>query len=142
MSGIGEAGLVLSLIPLLVSTAEHYKDILRPFQRWQNFSAEMARLQQRIKFQRATFEADCFLLRRHLTDSGQATVISWHDVHDTQQVQGLDPELEEKLRNCAEEYLAVVEEIRTVLDQIANECRELERLIDIPNDKEVRFSNA
>ena len=137
MAGVGEAGLLVSLIPLLISTAEHYEDVLRPFRRWRNVLAEVERFQHSATVQKAIYETECHLLLWTITSRERATAILGNRVDIVQQTQWINTELEHRFSRSAGAYLAVVEQIRKILDEIESEGRDLDRMFDSHKSKKV-----
>ena len=45
MTGIKVAGLVLGVLPILISALEHFDNVGRPFSRYRNFTPEVRRFQ-------------------------------------------------------------------------------------------------
>ena len=138
MAGIGEAGLLFSLIPLLVSTAEHYGDIIRPFHRWRNVSAEVRRFQQRLMVQKAIYETECHLLLWSVTNREEAIAVLNNRGDMLGNTQWITTALEHRFGRSAEAYLAVVEQIQIILNQIDVESQELEHMVDSHKNKKVR----
>jgi hypothetical protein len=60
MSGAGtDVGLVLGILPLLISTAEHYDTILRLFKRYQKYAPELGRYRKQLGTQKTIFRTEC-----------------------------------------------------------------------------------
>lgn len=62
MSGIEAAGLTLAILPLFVSTIEHYDDILRPLSRYRNFTSKVQRFIDELETERTVYRTECQLL--------------------------------------------------------------------------------
>jgi hypothetical protein len=62
MSGVEAVGLVLGVLPLLISVLEHYEDVLRPFRRYIQFTSKAQRFCDELETERAIFHAECQLL--------------------------------------------------------------------------------
>ena len=127
MTGIGETGLVLSLIPLLVSTAEHYEDILRPIRRWRNISIEAKRFQQKVFVQESIYKTECEHLFWNVSDRETARAVLENKAGFEQQKLFIGTELERRFGASAAAYSTVVDQIRTTLDQINTERLDLDR---------------
>jgi hypothetical protein len=52
MSGFEVLGVVLGLLPLLISAGEHYEDVYQPFLRYRHFSKEVERYGLQLIHQR------------------------------------------------------------------------------------------
>jgi hypothetical protein len=64
MKIVEAVGLVLGALPLLISAAEHYEDVFKPFHRYRNYAPEVDRFRRQLKTQKAIFRTEC----RHLLD--------------------------------------------------------------------------
>ena len=62
MSGIEAVGLLLGILPLIVSVIEHYDDVLRPIHRYRQFTWKTQRFCDELETERAIFQAECQLL--------------------------------------------------------------------------------
>jgi hypothetical protein len=55
MSGMEAVGLVLGILPLIISAAEHYEDAFKPFKRYKKFAPELQLYQQQLGTQKTIF---------------------------------------------------------------------------------------
>lgn len=82
MSGIEAAGLALAILPLFVSTIEHYDDILRPLSRYRNFTSKVQRFIDELETERTIYRTECQLLLA--TVAGSKTALDMlRDHHHT-----------------------------------------------------------
>lgn len=65
------AGVTLAILPLLISAAEHYEDVFRPFKRYNKFAPELEQYQQKLRTQKTIFRNECQLLLVTLTGGKQ-----------------------------------------------------------------------
>jgi hypothetical protein len=68
MAGVEAAGFVLGVLPLMISAAEHYEDVFRPFKRYRKFATELDQYQQQLGTQKTIFRNECRLLLATLTN--------------------------------------------------------------------------
>jgi hypothetical protein len=68
MTGVEAAGFVLGVLPLMISAAEHYEDVFRPFNRYRKFAPELELYQQQLGTQKTIFRNECHLLLATLTN--------------------------------------------------------------------------
>jgi hypothetical protein len=68
MTGVEAAGFVLGVLPLMISAAEHYEDVFRPFKRYRKFAPELELYQQQLGTQKTIFRNECHLLLATLTN--------------------------------------------------------------------------
>jgi hypothetical protein len=92
MTGIEAAGLVLGVLPLMISAAEHYEDVVRPFKRYRKFAPELELYQQRLETQKTIFRNECHLLLATLTNRQTAKDMLRESKHPSWE----DPDLNEK----------------------------------------------
>jgi hypothetical protein len=62
MSGVEAVGFVLGILPLLISAAEHYDDVFKPFKRYRKFAPELENYQQQLGTQKTIFRNECHWL--------------------------------------------------------------------------------
>lgn len=62
MTGVEVVGFILGLLPLVISSIEHYDDILRPIRRYRQFTSKAGLFCDELETERAVFEAECQLL--------------------------------------------------------------------------------
>jgi hypothetical protein len=81
MTGIEAAGFVLGVLPLMISAAEHYEDVFRPFKRYRKFAPELELYQQQLGTQKTIFRNECHLLLATLTNRQTAKDMLREDRH-------------------------------------------------------------
>jgi len=92
MTGIEVVGLVFGTLPLLISAAEHYEDVFRPFKRYRKFAPELESYQQQLGTQKTIFRNECHLLLATLTDGQTAR----HMLKERKHPLWLDPDMDEQ----------------------------------------------
>lgn len=55
-------GIVLAVLPLVISAAENYKKVYLPFERFRKFAPEVRQFLCKLKIQRTLFREECRLL--------------------------------------------------------------------------------
>ncbi len=138
MSGFEMAGLALAILPLLISTAEHYDDCFRPFLRYKRFSKEAKEFRQLLETQKTIFRGQCsFLLEHILEQRDVATGMLNASSHPLWS----DPELEARIVQALGEQkntcISLVELIKEQLQEIEAESQKIAELIDL---EKVTFS--
>ncbi|KAH7351163.1 hypothetical protein BKA65DRAFT_593973 [Rhexocercosporidium sp. MPI-PUGE-AT-0058] len=123
MSGFEVVGVVLGVLPLLISAAEHYKDIFAPFRRLKRCAPELEMYQQQLKTQKTIFENHCESLLTALTSRQSAKEMlrekdhpSWHD-------DSLRTKIAEQLGNAREACEATVQMIAGKLKSIEEDAK-------------------
>jgi hypothetical protein len=114
MSG-AEVGLILGVLPLLVSAIEHFDIILGPLQRFKGYAPELSRFQRRLLAQKTIFRSQCQLLLVPLTGLGEANQMLELPDHEKWSEDLLKNRLEQQLQGSAE---ACVEIIRAIEDEL------------------------
>ncbi|PVH67686.1 hypothetical protein DL98DRAFT_275048 [Cadophora sp. DSE1049] len=92
MAGVEAAGIVLGILPLMISAAEHYEDVFRPFKRYRKFSTELDLYQQQLGTQKTIFRNQCRLLVATLTNRQTAKEMLREGNHPSWE----DPDLNER----------------------------------------------
>ena len=59
MSGVEAAGLALAILPLILSAAKGYDNVLGPFIRYKRFAKEAKRYSKELDVQRTIFRNEC-----------------------------------------------------------------------------------
>jgi hypothetical protein len=113
MSGVEAFGIVLAVLPLLISTIEHYDDALRPFKRYKNFDSELKRFKDELSSEKVIFHTESLLLLTSVTSYDIATKMLEERDHPSWK----DSELEAKLsqwlgasRDACKNIIAVIED--------------------------------
>lgn len=116
MSGFEAVGVVLGVLPLLVSAMEHYDDVLRPLQRFKDYAPELSRFQRRILAQKTIFRSQCQLLLVTITDHETADNMLDVPKHHEWASKHLKAKLEQQLGFSAK---ACAETIKDIEDQLS-----------------------
>lgn len=119
MSG-AEVGLVLAILPLLISTVEHYDDILRPFKRYKNYDFEIKKFKDELASERVIFHAESLLLLSSITSYDVATKMLEERDHPSWK----DSNLESKLREFLGSSRDACENIISLIDNDLSKIRE------------------
>ena len=141
MSGVeAVAGLVLGILPLLISAAEHYDDTLRPFERYKNFEKEADRFQGQLGIQKVIYRNQCRILLEEIIEHDVASSMlhgpsgpthpSWSDVE-------LEEQLSQLLGESRDACVTTVEMIEQRLGDIDGESQDLATTIH--QDSEVVY---
>ncbi|KAF4621929.1 hypothetical protein G7Y89_g14415 [Cudoniella acicularis] len=123
MSGMEVVGLILGILPLMISAAEHYDDVIRPFKRYKNYSAEVKRFQDELLSEKVIYNTESLLLLASVTNYDVATKM----LEDRDHPSWKDSELENKLLKVLgashEACKNVISLIDSDLNQIKEECQ-------------------
>ncbi|MCJ1436556.1 hypothetical protein MMC27_005935 [Xylographa pallens] len=122
-------GLVLAVLPLLISACEHYEDCLQPFVRYRHFATKLDRFQQKLKIQRTVFRNECRILLESIVEHEIAVRMlddknheSWHD-------QGLDSKLVQQLDSSKDTCVIIIGEIEDHLKEVEKDSADFETAV-------------
>ncbi|KAG7005327.1 hypothetical protein G7Y79_00020g048550 [Physcia stellaris] len=127
MSG---AELVLAILPLLISAAEHWDDCIRPFKRYRRFAKEVDRFQQNLKVQYTIFRNQCRILLENVTQ--ESTTV--HDAlsesnHPLWSDFEVEQQLEQYLAESRDACVAAIQLIEERLEKVQEESAGLGLII-------------
>ena len=116
-------GLVLGVLPLLVSTAEHYDSVFRPFRRYRRFSKELKQFQQEFLAHKTVFHNECLLLLSTFTRPETANKILRESDHPLRADLELNKKLSDQLGASREACYGIISRIKDELDSIDRESQ-------------------
>jgi len=123
MSGVeAAAGLVLGVLPLVISAIEHYDDMLRPFLSYRNFTSRAQKIYDELETERAIFCTECRLL---LSTVAQRDVISRmfdNPDHPSWNDQVVCQRFGDQLGASGAACASVICKIKGTLDEIGKKC--------------------
>jgi hypothetical protein len=128
-------GLVFGVLPLLVSTAEHYDDVFRPFRRYKKFSKELKNFQQEFLGQKTIFHNECRILLSTFTGLETANEILRERNHHLSKDLKLNKMLSDQLGASLDACQTTIRLIMDELSSIQSESRSFEQAI--PKDEPV-----
>lgn len=126
MSG---AEVVLGILPLLVSAAEHWDDCLRPFKRYRSFAKEVDRFRQHLNVQHTIFRNQCRILLENVTEDDSAVQMLAHWKHPLWSDSEIESQLSRRLAESKNACVAAIELIAERLEDVLKESRDLESIV-------------
>jgi len=130
MSGFEVVGLGLGILPLLISTVEHYDDIIRPFRQYKHFHSEVKRFRDEISSEQVIFRAESLLLLASVTSYDVAEkMVEVHD-HPSWKDPDLEKRLSERLGGSCEACKNIISLIDDDLDRIRRKSQFFDKLND------------
>lgn len=135
MAGVEIGFGVLGILPLIISTAEHYNDCFRPFRRYRKFATEVDHFQQRFKIQRAIFRNQCRILLDIVTPQDATSSMLEDPGHPLWIDREVDQQLAEYLEESKDACVAVVKLINEILRGVERESQSLETIVEEDQDK-------
>ncbi|KAL6720531.1 hypothetical protein ACLMJK_002455 [Lecanora helva] len=131
MSGVEAAGLALAVLPLLVATAEHYEQCLRPFERYKNFAKEVHRYQHRLALQKVIFRNQCRSLLEEVIDHDVVcSMLNARGNHPSWSDRVLEGQLCQLLSDSKDVCIDTIELIAKDLQDIETESQDFENAIE------------
>lgn len=71
---MAEVGIVLAVLPLVISAAENYKKVCLPFKTVRRFAPEVRQFLCKLKIQRTLFREECRLLLAQVAGNEEVTM--------------------------------------------------------------------
>ena len=130
MSGVEAVGLALAVLPLLISTAEHYDSCLRPFQRYKHFAREADCFRHLLSIEKTKFRHECRLLPEEFVDHDVARGILSGGSPSSPGDTTLETSFTRLLGDSKEACFNVAEMIRQKLQEIEDKSQEFWRILD------------
>ncbi|KAE8445293.1 hypothetical protein EG329_013531 [Mollisiaceae sp. DMI_Dod_QoI] len=123
MAELAALGLVLGVLPLIVSAIEDYENVCRPLGHYRNYTLESIKVQQKLGTEKAIFISECKLLLQTKLSSSLAGQM----VADVRHAAWNDKDLNETLTDYIAGYQGhfskVVEDIRQQVLEIETLCQ-------------------
>jgi hypothetical protein len=127
---MAEVGLVLAILPLVISAAERYQDVANSFLRYRRFASEVSNLACRLKTQRVIFVAAVQRLLAGCVGSHEAGCMLVDSEHPTWSDPGLDQFLVDRLGSCREAFFESIRMIQSRLVELEEKCSKFEEVVD------------
>jgi hypothetical protein len=118
MTGVEAAGFVLGVLPLMISAAEHYEDVFRPFNRYRKFAPELELYQQQLGTQKTIFRNECHLLLATLTNRQTAKEMLREGKHPSWEDLDLDERFSKQLGDSGVACKNIIDLMRGKLGEI------------------------
>lgn len=121
MSGIEAVGLVLGVLPLLISAAEHYDDVIKPFKRYRKFAPELENYQQQLGAQKTIFRNECHWLLSSIIGRQTAGEMLKNRTHGSWTDSSLDEKFSRQLGESGAACKTIIDLIQAKLKIIEEE---------------------
>ncbi|KAL5330467.1 hypothetical protein ACEPPN_003995 [Leptodophora sp. 'Broadleaf-Isolate-01'] len=135
MSGFEAAGLVLGILPLLISAAEHYDNVLRPFKCYKKFGGELKIHRTELLAKKAIFRNECHILLGTLTDHDTAADMLRERKHACWLDSGLDERFAQQLGDsgsaCKDIIMLIQDKLRVIEEETEKFGLEIQRSIPV-----------
>ncbi|CZR60382.1 uncharacterized protein PAC_10278 [Phialocephala subalpina] len=123
MAELAALGLVLGVLPLIVSAIEDYENVCRPVRHYKNFALESVKVQQKLSVEKAIFIAECKLLLQATLSASLAGQMVADVKHAAWTDKELNDTLTEYMAGYEGHFSKVVEDIRKEVVEIETLCQ-------------------
>ena len=137
MSGIEAAGLALAILPLILSAAKGYDNVLGPFLRYRRFAKEAKRYSKELDVQRTIFRNECRNLLEEIIEHDAASSMLELLTKETWSDSQLNDRLLEQLGESKQACVTIIELIEGRLQDIDGENNNLCAMVE--QERQVRF---
>jgi hypothetical protein len=118
VTGLEAAGLVLAILPLLISGLDYYREGLIPIRDWLRYRSEIKSLIRNLNVEQVRFRIICEKLLSGIVPEEELADLlecpggpAWHDEH-------VEKKLKERLRESFTVYLATVADMEDLLQAL------------------------
>jgi hypothetical protein len=127
------AGLVLGVVPLIISAVENYEITFQPFVTYCRYSKEIAHFATKLDAQKAIFNNQCQLLLLSADKDGVQSDVILDNIlkipdHPSRKDEALNNHLEKLLGVSAQSCLSTLRLIHQTLDKITQETKGFQEL--------------
>jgi hypothetical protein len=122
-------GFTLAVLPLLISAAEHYEDILQPFVRYHNFSSKVDRFQQHLRIRRTIFRNECRILLESVVEHDIALRMLEDRDHPQWLDQSVDNRLLKQLDSSKDACITIITQIEEQLRNVDKDSQDFEAAV-------------
>lgn len=132
-------GLVLGVLPLIISTLEHYEDGLRPFTNYRNFTSKAQRIYDELQIERTIFRTECQLLLSTVAEREVVSKMLDEPNHPSWNDQEICQRFGHQLGSLGAACSSIVSKIEGKLDEIGQKCGEFSVVILLPKEVSHRY---
>ena len=127
------AGIVLGVLPLLISAVEHYEDCWRPFVRYRKFHSKFDAFQQRLKTQKVVFYNESRILLETVLERDIANTMLEDSSHINWSKQDVEEQLGIQLDSSRDACIGIITQISEQLKIVEDDRKGLESIIEHEN---------
>ena len=118
MSGVEAIGLLLGIVPLLVSAIEHYSDVLRPIHPYRKFDSRSQMFCDEYETERSVFQVECQLLIGEFVGLNTAQEMLSNSARSFRRDENLCTRFEGRIGNLGPTCLLAISRIKCKLKEI------------------------
>lgn len=130
MSGIEGAGLALAILPLVLSAAKGYDNVLDPFFRYKRFAKEAKRYSRELDIQRTIFRNECRNLLEEIIEHDAASSMLGSLTKETWSNHRLEDRLVQQLGESKQACVSIIELIEERLQDIEGENIDFSAIVE------------
>ena len=119
-------GLVLAVLPVLISAVEHYEDCWRPLLRYSKFTLKFEHFQRRFKVQKTIFRNECRLLLESVLEDSIASRMLGDSAHRNWKSEAIEERIVRGLESSKEGCVEIITQVQEQLEVIDEICRGFE----------------
>lgn len=135
MSGVEALGLLLEIVPLLISAIEHYDDVLRPIHRYREYTTKSQRFCDELETQRIVFQAECQLLLGELVGPATAQKMLCSSEHPLWRDKTFCKSFEDRLGSLGLTCSSIISRVESTLREIDQIFQSF--VTDVPHPSDV-----
>lgn len=124
------AGLVIGVLPLLVSVFENYETVFQPFVTFRRSSKEVSRFITTLEAQRTIFVNECQLILLAATNREHSIDILRDPNHRLRNDDAIEARLTALLGTSRDTCLQTLKLINEILNKLSSETKDLNILVD------------
>lgn len=130
MSGIEGAGLALAILPLVLSAAKGYDNVLSPFFRYKRFAKEARIYSRELDIQRTIFRNECRNLLEEIIEHDAASGMLDSLTKETWSDHRLEDRLLQQLGESKQACVSIIELIEERLQDIEGETSDFSAIVE------------
>ena len=121
MSGFEVVGVVLGVLPLIISAIEHYNDIVDPIVTFRKYSRELQTFMTELNVQRDIFQNECIWILSRFIDGHELQDMLKSPTHHLRSGLKQDVELQQKVSNSIGAHASQLKDILELINSSLND---------------------
>ena len=126
----GAVGIVLGVLPLLISAAEHYEDCWRPFVRYRKFHPKLDAFQQKLKAQKVVFHNETRILLETIVERDIASGMLDDSSHVNWTSRNIEAQLSIQLDSSRDACINIIKQISEQLKIVEGDSKGFKSIVN------------